>query len=158
MAEIMQRMLNLESGKRTPVKLDAPTWQAVDWLAGQVGQSWKTWCADVAGKSSDGENMTAAIREAAMAGLLDASVFAGRDEQLAAMEAHPIMENSGILDDDGLADILKNARVAGHSDFGGFSVLFGLDEHYQDCIWIKNGLRDGLHFAFVVPLDAKATK
>lgn len=148
-----QRMLGLEGGRRVPIKLDAPTWQAIEWLATRTNSTWQEWCANAIARTDDGENMTATIREAAMSGLLKESVFADREEQIAAMELHPLMKNSGILDDHQLAEILKKARVAGHADFGGFSVRFGMDEHFQDCVWIENGLRGGPHFAFSLPVD-----
>jgi predicted DNA-binding ribbon-helix-helix protein len=152
MAAVFQRMLAFPEGKRMPIKLDAATWKAIDWLAEQAAITWQSWCAAVVSKMEPDENVTAAIREAAMSLLLEETIFADRAEQLAIMEAHPLMKNSGVLNDEQLADTLAKARVAGHFDFGGFSVFFGLDEHYQDCIWIKNGLRDGLHFAFAFPI------
>ena len=151
-----QRMVTLTDGKRVPIKLDAPTWQAVEWLAEHRSTTWAELCADVLASTPDADNMTATIREAAMSGLLEETVFADRAAQIAAMEMHPLMRNSGLLNDAQLNKILKTARVAGQSDFGGFTVIFGLDEYAQDCIWIKNGLRDGMHFAFVVPIEQGA--
>jgi hypothetical protein len=147
-----QRMLALSSGKRVSMKLDQATWQAVDWLADQYGQTWQDWC-NKALKGSMDDNMTAAIREAAMSGLLEETIFYDRAGQLEAMELHPLMRNSGMLNDDQLKEILGKARVAGQSDFGAFTVLFGMDENHQDCIWIRNEMREGLHFAFAVPND-----
>lgn len=93
-----------------------------------------------------------------MSGLLTETVFADRTEQQAAMQNHPLMRDSGALDDDGLRSILKRAQIQGRSDFGGFEVIFGFDEHGQDCVWIQNGLRNGLHFAFIVPTELITTK
>jgi predicted DNA-binding ribbon-helix-helix protein len=153
MVSSVQRMLALPSGKRVSMKLDEATWQAIDWLAEQRGKSWQDWSVLTLANMDEGENMTAALREAAMSGLMEETIFADRAGQLEAMELHPLMRNSGMLNDQQLEEILSKARVAGHSDFGGFSVFFGLDEYFQDCIWIKNELRDGLHFAFVIPND-----
>lgn len=154
MPEITQRMLTITTGKRSSIKLDQPTWQAVDWLAGQRNQSWQEWCNSVLANVTGDENQTATLREAAMAGLLGATIFPDfqeRAEQLALQDANVLMRNSGTMDDKQLKAILKDARVQGSSDFGGFEVLFGFDELGTDCIWIKNGLRNGLHFAIQAP-------
>ena len=144
-------MLTIPSGKRMSIKLDEPTWKAIDWLSSQHHQSWQEWCATIVGARSTNENITASLREAAMAGMLQETVFADRAEQYALMDKHPLMRNSGTLDDDQFNGAIRKAKVAGEADFGGFSVLFGFDEHGQDSIWIKNGLREGMHFAFVLP-------
>ena len=100
--------------------------------------------------------MTAAIREAAMAGLLGATIFPDfqdRAEQLALQESNLLMRNAAPIDDKLLNLTLKRGKVQGGSDFGGFEVLFGFNENGTDCIWIKNRMRDGLHFAIEAPLS-----
>lgn len=156
MPEITQRMLATSTGKRSSLKLDKPTWQAIDWLASQRGQSWQEWCNHALTNVTGDENMTGTLRQAAMAGLLGETIFADpadRAEQLALQESHALMRNSAPMDEALLKSTLKHAKVQGRSDFGGFEVLFGFDEHGTDCIWIKNGLRDGLHFAIQAPLN-----
>jgi hypothetical protein len=89
-----------------------------------------------------------------MSGLLGATIFPDpqdRAEQLALQEGHALMRNSAPLDEAMLNSTLKSAKVQGRSDFGGFEVIFGFDQHGTDCIWIKNGLRDGLNFAIQAP-------
>jgi hypothetical protein len=154
MPEITQCMLTGTTGKRSSIKLDQPTWQAIDWLAGQRGQSWQEWCNSVLANVTGDENQTATLREAAMSGLLGATIFPDpqdRAEQLALQEGHALMRNSAPLDEAMLNSTLKWAKVQGRSDFVGFEVIFGFDQHGTDCIWIKNGLRDGLHFAIQAP-------
>ena len=151
--EAVQRMVPLESGKRTGVRLDQPTWNAIEWLAEQSGKSWQQWCAKVITSTPSDENTTASIRAAAMEGMLAATIFEDRRNQLAAMESHPLMRNSATLNDKQLEGELESAMVQGWSDFGGFAVGFGHDSFGQDCVWIKNGLRNGLHFAFAYPLS-----
>lgn len=154
MPEITQRMLTGVTGKRSSVKLDQPTWQAIDWLAGRRGQSWQDWCNSVLANVTDDDNQTATLREAAMAGLLGATIFPDlqdRAEQLALQDANALMRNSGTMDDSLLNSTLKRAKVQGGSDFGGFEVLFGFDESGTDCIWIKNRIAGGLHFAIQAP-------
>ncbi len=149
--EVSQRMIPLEGGKRTGVRLDNATWQAIDWLAQQAGKSWQQWCAMVIDRTPEDQNATAAVRTAAMDGLLAATVFQDRSSQIAAMESHPMMQNSGVLDDRQFEDVMAGANVQGWSDFGGYAIGFGQDDFDQDCVWVKNGLRNGLHFAFVLP-------
>jgi predicted DNA-binding ribbon-helix-helix protein len=156
--EAMQRMVPLEGGKRAGIKLDGPTWLAVEWLAAQGGKTWQQWCAAIIIATPASQNTTAAIREAAMDGLLTAAVFGDRGAQVEAMEAHPFMKDSASLSDKQLAEILSSATVQGWNDFGGFSIGFGHDEHGQSCIWVKNGLRDRQHFAFLVPSLEGASK
>jgi predicted DNA-binding ribbon-helix-helix protein len=154
MPSITQRTLTISSGKRASIKLDQPTWQAVEWLARERGQTWQEWCKQVLVEITGDENMTAAVREAAMAGLLTATIypnFEDRAEQLALQDSHVLMRNAAPIDDNELKSTLKRGKVQGGSDFGGFEVLFGFDEHGTDCIWIKNRLRDGLHFALQAP-------
>ncbi|MGZ3182933.1 MAG: hypothetical protein ACXU8N_10875 [Telluria sp.] len=150
MPKITQRMLTTMTGKRSSLKLDQPTWLTIDWLAKQRGQSWQEWCNQALANVTGDENMTGTLREAAMAGLLGATVLADhadRAEQVALQESHALMRNSAPMDDALLKSTLKRANVQGRSDFGGFEILFGFDEYGTDCIWIKNRLRDGVHFA-----------
>jgi len=156
MPEINQRMLTGVTGKRSSIKLDQPTWQAIDWLAGQRSQSWQAWCNSILANVAGDKNQTATLREAAMSGLIGATIFPDpqdRSDQLSVQEAHALMRNSTPLDETMLNSTLKQARVQGRSDFGGFEVIFGFDEHGTDSIWIKNGLREGLHFAIQVPFN-----
>lgn len=156
MPSITQRTLTISSGKRASIKLDQPTWQAVEWLARERGQTWQDWCKQVLVNVDGDDNMTASVREAAMAGLLGATIFPdlqARAEQMAIQENHVLMRNAAPIDNNLLKATLKRAKVQGGSDFGGFEVLFGFDEHGTDCIWIKNRMRDGLHFAIEAPLN-----
>jgi len=156
MSSIKQRTLTTAPGKRAAIKLDDPTWQAVEWLARERGQTWQEWCKQVLVEVTGDENMTAALREAAMAGLLGATIFPDlqdRAEQLALQEGHSLMRNAAPIDDKLLKSTLKHGKVLGGSDFGGFELLFGFDEHGTDCIWIRNRLRDGLHFAIQAPVN-----
>jgi predicted DNA-binding ribbon-helix-helix protein len=156
--ETTQRMVPLVGGGRCGIKLDQATWQAIEWLAKRQGKSWQQWCANIIESTQEGENTTAAVRANAMSGLLTATVFEDRADQHAAMEQHPIMRNSGTLNDRQFDEATRTATIQGWSDFGGFAIGFGHDEHGQDCVWVKNGLRNGLHFAFVVPSMGKGKK
>ena len=153
--DVVQRMLPISGGKRAGLKLDASTWAAVDWLASRRGVTWQVWCRSVIDATPSGENVTAAIRSAAVNTLMEATILEGRGIWLETIGNHPFMRNSGTLNDTQFAAIMESSTVQGESDFGGFTVLFGHDAAGQDSVWIHNGLRDGLHFAFVVPGEAK---
>lgn len=155
--EMKQRMIPHAKG-RTGIKLDEPTWTAVDWLASSGGSTWKQWCASIIDGLPKGENMAAALRAAAMDGLLAATIFEERGEHLAAMERHPLMRDSAILDDTTLEEVMTGATMQGWSDFGGFAIGFGHDEHGQECLWVRNGLRNHPHFALVLPQVGGDTK
>lgn len=141
------------TGSRTTIRLDEETWAAVDMIAGRLGIKWSEWARGLLKRNPDASNATAVIRTATINELMASSILNDEDRGLdfATMQNHPLMRNSAPLSDDQLAEILKGATVQGHSDFGGFTVLFGHDEHGQDCIWIKNALRDRQHFAFLMP-------
>lgn len=153
MVDVVGRMLPLGDGRRMPVKLDTQTWRAIDWLAQRTAKSWQEWCRAVVDAADDGSNLTASIREAAMSALVQHALFPDdRGAQLEVMERHTLMRNSGMLNDKQLDEILNAATVEGWSDFGGFAVGFGVDDAGQDCVWIRNGLREGLHMAFASPV------
>lgn len=148
----LQRMITLSDGRRFGVRVDLPTWQAIEYLAGQSGKTYARWCAEIVEATPDESNATGAIRAAAMDALMQAVVFGPeRADQIASMENHELMTGSAAITDDQLAEYTSTGMVAGSCDFGGFTVIYGTDENAQDCIWIKNGLRDHMHFAFVVP-------
>lgn len=149
--DIVQRMLPLKGGKRVGLKLDPATWQAIDYLAGQRGTTWQDWCRAVIEQTAAGENVTASVRNAVMNELMAATILDGRGESVEAMAAHTLMRENTALNDSQWSEIMKMATVQGSSDFGGFTVFFGHDDSGQDCVWIRNGLRNGLHFAFIYP-------
>ena len=153
--EAAQRMVPLTNGKRTGITLDQVTWQAIEWLSGQKEKTWQQWCSRVIEATPAGENTTAAIRAAAMDGLLSATIFEDRGQDLSAMEANSLTRNSVALNDRQLKEFLKLATVQGKSDFDAFEVIFGHDEHGEDFLVIKNGMRDSLHFATLAPEAGK---
>lgn len=137
----LQKMVPLAGGGRTGIKLDAPTWQAVEWLAGNAGQTWQQWCATVIERTPPDENLTASVREAAMAGLLAETVLAQRVSLDSIAERHPMLRYSVIMDDQELAEFMRLGEVWGTEDMGGFKVHAGRDEADQPCLWIENGMK-----------------
>jgi predicted DNA-binding ribbon-helix-helix protein len=154
--ETVQRMLTVEGGKRAGLKLDGATWETIDRLATESGLSWREWCRSIIDDTPSGENITAAVRAAALDGLLMQLHAHERGPEMEAMHNHPLMRDSASLSDAELKDILKGATIQGKSDFLGFEVLFGHDEYGQDCVWIRNGLRNGHHFALVAPTGSNS--
>lgn len=155
MATPITRPLALTGAKRTSLRFDPSTWQAIDLLAERIGCTWQEWCrAVIKTAGPDSPNLTADIRQAVVAGLLgEVSIAEQRADQSDLIYSHPLLKDSGILDDKQLDAILRKANVAGRADFGGFEVIVGFDEYGQDCVWIHNGLREHPHFAFVIPQE-----
>lgn len=141
MAATTQRMVPLSNGGRSGVRLDAPTWEAVEWLAGTKGQTWQQWCAAVIEQTPDDDNATAAIREAAMGGLLAETILAQRVSLDSIADRHPLLRYSNTFDDGELADHMRRCEVWGGEDMGGFKLHAGKDEFGRPCMWIENGMK-----------------
>lgn len=137
----IQRMVPLSTGKRAGVKLDPATWQAVDWLAAQAGQTWQQWCAAVIDSTPEDENATAAIRAAAMGGILAETILADRVSLDNIADRHPLLRYSAMMDDGELAEHMRGCEVWGTEDMGGFKLHAGKDEHNRPCLWLENGLK-----------------
>lgn len=156
MTNSKMRTLELAGSKRTGIRLDSATWQAIDWIAAQQDRKWSEWAKDVIQRRPDTDNMTAVIREAAMDELMAATIF-GSDhgQDLAAMEANALTRRSAMFNDHQLSDFLKLATIQGESDFVAFRVIFGHDEYGTDFLVIQNAMRESLHFATLAPEDNK---
>jgi predicted DNA-binding ribbon-helix-helix protein len=156
MADEKQRHF-VTDGKRYGVTLDGATWTAIDWLAEQRDEKWthtvRDWLAAEAEKGDDADtNMTRVIRSSAIRDLMMSSMFGEeRAQDLALMDAHPIMKNHGVLNDQRFDKMLGDTHIQGESDFGGFTVLFGYDQQDQATVFIKNNMRDCPHVVFVAP-------
>lgn len=154
MPEMVLRMIPLGQGKRHPVRLDAATWQAVDWLAGQAGQTWQQWCASVIDHTPEDENVTAAIREQAMGGILAETILAQRVSLDSIADRHPLLQCSAMFDDDELADHMRRCDVWGTEDMGGFKLHAGKDELNRPCLWLENGLKGWPSVVIPIPKEA----
>jgi predicted DNA-binding ribbon-helix-helix protein len=144
-------MLPVGDGKRMPLRLDTPTWQAVEWLAEQSSQTWQEWCATtLAAAGPDIANMTAAIRAAAMNALLAETIFADRAEQFSGVQAVG-MRMAGQCDDKTFNDDLRQSVIESESECGGFNLRSGIDPNGRVSFWIQNGLRDGPHIIVRTP-------
>ena len=141
MTETVQRMLTLSESKRLPIRLDEHTWQAIDWLADESSQSWVEWCRGVVGANSeDLKNITGTIRSAAMDGLLCATIFSQRAEQLA--QNGPIWSGLGMCSDQDFDHALSQADIEGAEDFIGFKLAAGINEFGYVTFYIGNGVKE----------------
>ena len=155
MADYKLRSLDAGTGTgRTTIRLDVETWAAVDMIAARSGIKWSEWARDVLAMNPDAPNATAVIRNAAVNALMTESFLNGLEERgldLEKMDRNALMRNSAQITEDTFTELMKTATVDGEVDMGGFTLLFGYDESGQDTVWIRNNLRDGLHFAFTAP-------
>jgi predicted DNA-binding ribbon-helix-helix protein len=140
--KVIQRMLPLGDGKRSGIKLDAPTWQALDWLAEQKGQTWREWCLAIVRATPEEENITAAIRAAAMDGILMETILANRASLDSVAENHPLLKYSAMMSDDELAEHMRSCHIDGSEEMGGFTLHAGKDECGRPCLWIENQLKE----------------
>lgn len=149
--KMLQRMLPLGEGKRTAIKLDSATWQAVDWLADEKGQKWQEWCLTVVHAAEEDENLTAAIRAAAMDGILMATILSSRATLNSVADEHPLLRYSAMMNDEELAENLRSSHIAGVEEMGGFTLHAGEDEAGQPCLWIENQLKGWPNLVISVP-------
>lgn len=149
------RTLDLGEGRRTTVRFDAATWQAIELAAAREEMRWTKWVRQVMAAHPRAENMHAVIRAAAIESLLEESIVGGRAKQLASGSGSVLLEGCTMLPDDQLQQELAAGRVEGEPlELVGFQLLAGLDQHGQPTIWVRNGLRDGMHAAITLPFTA----
>jgi predicted DNA-binding ribbon-helix-helix protein len=149
----IQRMLPLGDGRRTAIKLDSATWHAIDWLAGEKGQTWQEWCAAVIHATVEDENSTAAIRAAAMDSILTETILASRATIDSIAEDHPLLRYSAIMNDEELAKHMRSCVIDGSEEMGGFTLHAGKDESGNPCLWIENQLKGWP--SVVIPMPGK---
>lgn len=147
----IQRMLPLGDGKRTGVKLDTATWQAIDWLAGQQGQTWQEWCLSIIKSIDESENATAAVRAAAMDGILMETILSSRASLESIAEQHPLLRYSAMMNDEELAEHMRSCHIDGSEEMGGFTLHAGRDEFERPCLWIENQLKEWPNLVIPMP-------
>lgn len=155
MVDFVTKAVPLGPGKRQPIRLEAPTWVAIDWLAGNAGLTWQQWCAAVIGRTPAGENTTASIREAVMSELLAETINAPRASLDSIADRHPMLRYSALIDDQELAEFMRLGEVSGTENMGGFKIHAGLDEADQPCLWIENGMKGWPSLMLVMAGDDK---
>jgi len=66
-----------------------------------------------------------------------------------------LLRGAGLFDDDQLREELRDAVVEGEPiDLVAFEVLAGLDRNNTPTIWVRSGLREGMHLAITLPFTA----
>lgn len=141
MPEAVQRMLPLATGKRTAIRLDAASWQAIDWLASQANQTWQAWCNAALTTYEEGDNLTATLRTAAMNGILVETILATPPSLEALADNHELLRYSAVMNDKELRDHMKGCEVLGHENYGSFTLHAGKDEFGRPCVWIENNMK-----------------
>ena len=143
------------TGKRVSLRFEAQTWSAIDDVAKSRGETWQTW---VGATPTQSENRHTDVRVALVKALRGL-----RAVQFQAGETHPLLNAPAMRDaftvtDAGLRDDLAGKFTFVDSgstmDFGGFLIRAGWREGVM-CIWVQNGLRDGVHL--VIPYSAPIT-
>lgn len=138
------------NGKKRGIRLDAATWQTIDWLASQRGVKWfalaREWAVMAGhtkqvGTDTNGENLTGVIREAAMQELMNATILSERAEMIES--AGPIWQSLGMCNDEILTDAMKSAdSIEGLEDFVGFKLTAGVSEFGKVTYYIENNIKD----------------
>jgi predicted DNA-binding ribbon-helix-helix protein len=154
MTELRMRTLELANGRRTGIRLDPATWQAVDWVAGQQNRKWSEWAREEIEKYPNADNMTAVIRSAAMDAMLIATTIAEHSMTLDSIaDEHPLLRYSAMMNDKELAKHMSECQIYGSEELGGFKVHAGKDEFGRYCLWIENQLKEWP--SLVIPMPDK---
>lgn len=149
--KIIQRMLPLGDGKRTGIKLDSATWQAINWLSEQKGQTWQEWCLAIVRTTPEDENITAAIRAAAMNDILMETVLASRANLESIADEHPLLRYSAMMNDEEFAEHMRSCHIEGSEEMGGFTLHAGTDECGRPCLWFENQLKEWPNLVIPMP-------
>jgi hypothetical protein len=146
--------------KRTTMRLDAATWNAIDALAADAGTDWETWLNSVPVVHT---SRTTDVRQAVVEELQ-----ARRESAFARALGQPLKDDSGhlltgdpmLMEAAPLTDAELKAELApanaetqverGTYEFRGFQVRTGT-RHGRPCYWIINGVRGGAHLALPIP-------
>lgn len=151
MTELRLRTLEL-NGKRTAIRLDVATWQAIDWIAGEQGRKWFEWVREQLEKHPDADNMTAVIRSAAMDAMLMETALAERSGAFESIaENHPLLRYSAMMNDEELAEHMRSCHIDGSEEMGGFTLHAGRDEFERPCLWIENQLKEWPNLVIPMP-------
>lgn len=140
------------NGRRTSVQLLPEEWEFIDTASEMRGTKWTKWASPLLERLPAGENMTSAIRLEALRVARDAALFGDtkRPIDLERMAQNKLTSQHGVFDDEGLADFLKTRITDGVSDFGGFTIHYGTDQHGRDFLVVENQLKGHPHFATVL--------
>jgi predicted DNA-binding ribbon-helix-helix protein len=151
-----EKMKSFEfEGKRRGIRLDAGTWQAIDWLAEQRGVKWSVLAREWASRGTDGpnrgENLTRVIRSAAVQALMKETVLAERADMHAS--AGPIWRSLGMCSDEWFDEALAQAEhIEGVQDFEGYTLHAGVSEFGNVAFYLRSNFRDGMNLIISTPI------
>ena len=140
-----------QAGKRTTLRFDPETWEAIDLIAGRNGMNWAQW---VHGVPAQYENRHIDVRSAVVSGLLEINRPRIRPGDLITSVQAPLLSEAITMTDEEFAADLVEADTFidefGTKDFGGFKLRVGFG-HGSSCIWIENLLRGKPHLVIPFP-------
>ncbi len=135
-----------QSGKRTTLRFEPETWQAIDHVAKASGQSWSEWANGVPARYEN--NRHADIRVALVGDLQKVRARQFQACDLFANIEAPLLRNAQVMTDKQLGTDLKDDATfvddTGAMNFGGFTLRTGTRQGAQ-CVWVQNNLRDAPH-------------
>lgn len=140
-----------QTGKRTTLRLDPETWQAIELIAARKGLNWAQWVHRI---PSTYESRTTDIRAAVVAGLLNFEKLSFKGSDISTYGAPSLMMDAASMTDEqfavDLADDTNFMDDSGPFNFGGFVLRSGIrqDKH---TLWIENGLRGMPHVVVPIP-------
>jgi hypothetical protein len=148
-------------GSRVTLRFDAPTWEAIDYLAKRRGfKNWAGWVHRAVPHRFENNrhaDIRAAVSESLMQQVRPLEFAAG--DPVLSINALLLME-AFTLDDAGfIADLSRGAPDVFLDgivplDFGGFTLRTGMRDG-RHCFWIQNSMRKGRHLVVPVPAWVK---
>lgn len=139
-----------QSGKRTTLRFEPETWAAIDQIAASRGTTWSAW---VSGIPANHDNRHTDVRVAVVQALRKIKAVEFQAGELH-IDAPALRDAFTVTDAELRADLSSNDSFIDDGsamDFGGFLIRSGTRQGVL-CLWIQNGLRDGVHL--VVPTPA----
>ncbi len=157
MTDRKMRTLELVGGKRTGIRLDPAGWAAVDLVAESLDMKWHEWARLQLAVLPDGENRTAAIREAATAALLDQMALQDRADGHGGLQAAGFRLAQMVYSDSDFDDLIGQAKmIEGSIDLFTVDVMAGIDDCDRVAFYIRNKLQDAPHMVISAPITPMA--
>ena len=151
MAELVIKSYTDENGKRTTLRFDPKTWQAIRLVASKTGLSWAQWVHRV---PSLYESRTTDVRAAVVEALLDLKSLSFKGSDVSVTGVLSLLGESFSLTDDefaaDIADDMSFVDKAGPFDFGAFTLRSGYRQG-KHTFWIGNGVRDMPNIVIPIP-------
>ena len=151
MAVFITKGYNDENGKRTTLRFDLKTWQAIELVASKTGLSWAQWVHRVPSRY---ESRTTDVRASVVGALLDLESLSFKGSDVSVTGVQSLMGESFSLTDDefavDIADDMSFVDSAGPFDFGAFKLRSGYRQG-KHTFWIESGVRGMLNIVIPIP-------